>query len=145
MSLVFPRLLVYSPTDLLAPINLSEPTPLLLTTQCPSGRLPRWSEGSFDASLPPFLVSAELFLPFASHRQSDAMDPFGWTAASLEWLATYLLLWPADGRMKKDQILGVYDVSPSVSPSRSRRAFAGRADSFSHCSLLSGIRVLQDR
>ncbi|KAL7416608.1 Caleosin [Mrakia frigida] len=43
--------------------------------------------------------------------QSDAMDPFGWTAASLEWLATYLLLWPADGRMKKDQILGVYDGS----------------------------------
>jgi hypothetical protein len=40
-----------------------------------------------------------------------AGDPFGWTATMLEWLATYILLWPADGRMKKEDIRGVYDGS----------------------------------
>jgi hypothetical protein len=39
------------------------------------------------------------------------MDPFGWSAATLEWLATYLLLWPEDGRMKKEEVYGVYDGS----------------------------------
>lgn len=31
------------------------------------------------------------------------MDPFGWSAA--------LLLWPKDGRMKKEDIRGIYDGS----------------------------------
>lgn len=72
-------------------------------------------------------------------RQSDVLDFFGWSAgwlscsipvvfhhqrqvhfhahhvcvpaAILEWLATYLLLWPEDGRMKKDEVKGVYDGS----------------------------------
>lgn len=39
------------------------------------------------------------------------MDFFGWTAVALEWFATYLLLWPADGIMKKDEIRRVYDGS----------------------------------
>lgn len=58
-------------------------------------------------------------------------DPFGWAGALFECrssgrasgragdrltrrgtrLATYLLLWPADGRMAKDDIRGVYDGS----------------------------------
>lgn len=55
--------------------------------------------------------------------QSDVLDPFGWSAASLEWLATYLLLWPEDGRMKKEDIKGVYDVSPaSLLPSLPHRS-----------------------
>ena len=39
---------------------------------------------------------------------------FGWTAASLEWLATYLMLWPPDGRLKREDILAIYDVRPLV-------------------------------
>ncbi|KAM4057041.1 caleosin related protein [Hirsutella rhossiliensis] len=38
-------------------------------------------------------------------------DPFGWLGALFEWLATYLLLWPANGRMAKEDIRGVYDGS----------------------------------
>ncbi|ROT43139.1 Caleosin-domain-containing protein [Sodiomyces alkalinus F11] len=38
-------------------------------------------------------------------------DPIGWGGAYFEWLATYILLWPEDGRMLKDDIRGVYDGS----------------------------------
>ncbi|KAE8442095.1 hypothetical protein EG329_003853 [Mollisiaceae sp. DMI_Dod_QoI] len=43
--------------------------------------------------------------------QRLVMDPFGWGAAVFEWIATYLLLWPEDGRMKKDDIRRIYDGS----------------------------------
>jgi peroxygenase len=63
--------------------------------------------------------------------QRVAYDPFGWSAAAFEckWfapyqgsnimkltihlpgIATYLLLWPEDGRMKKEDIRRVYDGS----------------------------------
>ncbi|TID27543.1 Caleosin domain-containing protein [Venturia nashicola] len=39
------------------------------------------------------------------------MDTFGLSAVAFEWLATYLLLWPEDGVMKKDEIRRVYDGS----------------------------------
>lgn len=42
---------------------------------------------------------------------SDVLEKFGWFAATFEWLATYILLWPADGRMKKEDIRAIYDVS----------------------------------
>ncbi|KAL5392110.1 hypothetical protein PMIN03_007276 [Paraphaeosphaeria minitans] len=38
-------------------------------------------------------------------------DPIGWGGALLEWLATYLMLWPEDGHMMKEDIRGVYDGS----------------------------------
>ncbi|KAH6607549.1 hypothetical protein Trco_003862 [Trichoderma cornu-damae] len=38
-------------------------------------------------------------------------DPFGWGGAMFEWLATYVLLWPEDGRMKKEHIRKLYDGS----------------------------------
>ncbi|TFK38729.1 Caleosin [Crucibulum laeve] len=37
-------------------------------------------------------------------------DPFGWLAA-LEWVAVYIMLWPEDGRMKREDVKGVYDGS----------------------------------
>ncbi|KAF8862579.1 Caleosin-domain-containing protein [Acephala macrosclerotiorum] len=43
--------------------------------------------------------------------QRLVMDPFGWSTALFEWGATYLLLWPKDGRMKKEDIRGIYDGS----------------------------------
>ncbi|KAG8989608.1 hypothetical protein FRB93_003580 [Tulasnella sp. JGI-2019a] len=39
----------------------------------------------------------------------DPFDPSGWTANALEWVATYLLLWPEDGRMKKEDVKGVFN------------------------------------
>ncbi|KAH7366678.1 Caleosin related protein-domain-containing protein [Pyrenochaeta sp. MPI-SDFR-AT-0127] len=38
-------------------------------------------------------------------------DLVGWGGAFFEWTATYLLLWPADGRMLKEEIRGIYDGS----------------------------------
>ncbi|CAD6498819.1 BgTH12-04477 [Blumeria graminis f. sp. triticale] len=43
--------------------------------------------------------------------QRVVADPFGWFAAVFEWTATYILLWPADGRMMKEDIRRVYDGS----------------------------------
>jgi peroxygenase len=38
-------------------------------------------------------------------------DPVGWGGAMFEWTATWILLWPADGRMMKEDIRGIYDGS----------------------------------
>ncbi|KAH7119625.1 Caleosin related protein-domain-containing protein [Dendryphion nanum] len=38
-------------------------------------------------------------------------DPIGWGGFIFEWGVTYLMLWPEDGRMKKEDIRGVYDGS----------------------------------
>lgn len=43
--------------------------------------------------------------------QRMAMDFFGWSASFFEWLATYLLLWPEDGIMRKDDVRRIYDGS----------------------------------
>ncbi|KAI0758834.1 Caleosin-domain-containing protein [Fomes fomentarius] len=39
------------------------------------------------------------------------MDPLGAFATFFKWLVTYLLLWPEDGIMKKDDVRRVYDGS----------------------------------
>ncbi|KAG9185450.1 hypothetical protein G6011_07994 [Alternaria panax] len=38
-------------------------------------------------------------------------DPVGWGGALFEWTATYILLWPEDGRMMKEDIRRIYDGS----------------------------------
>ncbi|CAN9427333.1 unnamed protein product [Alternaria alternata] len=38
-------------------------------------------------------------------------DPIGWGGAFFEWIATYIMLWPEDGRMMKEDIRGIYDGS----------------------------------
>ncbi|KAI0757654.1 Caleosin-domain-containing protein [Daedaleopsis nitida] len=43
--------------------------------------------------------------------QRVIMDPIGWFAAFFEWIATYILLWPEDGVMKKDDVRRIYDGS----------------------------------
>lgn len=43
--------------------------------------------------------------------QRMAFDLFGTSAAFLEWLATYLLLWPEDGILRKDEVRRVFDGS----------------------------------
>lgn len=45
------------------------------------------------------------------HGNRNVFDPFGWANAAFEWLTTYLVLWPADGMMKKEDIRAVYDGS----------------------------------
>ncbi|KAL8940874.1 MAG: hypothetical protein Q9211_002064 [Gyalolechia sp. 1 TL-2023] len=44
-------------------------------------------------------------------EQRMVFDLFGWTACALEWIATYLLIWPEDGIMKKDDVRAIYDGS----------------------------------
>ncbi|KAK8042449.1 hypothetical protein PG994_012932 [Apiospora phragmitis] len=43
--------------------------------------------------------------------QRVIMDPVGWFGAFFEWLATYLMLWPEDGKITKEDIRRVYDGS----------------------------------
>ncbi|KAI9696316.1 MAG: hypothetical protein M1820_008158 [Bogoriella megaspora] len=43
--------------------------------------------------------------------QRMVFDFFGWSAAFFEWLATYLLLWPEDGVMRKEDVRRVFDGS----------------------------------
>lgn len=43
--------------------------------------------------------------------QRVAVDPFGWTAAALEWYALYLLVWPEDGILRKEEARKSYDGS----------------------------------
>jgi len=38
-------------------------------------------------------------------------DPIGWGGAMFEWLATYIMLWPEDGKMWKEDIRRIYDGS----------------------------------
>jgi peroxygenase len=39
------------------------------------------------------------------------MDPIGWGGAAFEWLATWILLWPRDGIIRKDDMRAIYDGS----------------------------------
>jgi hypothetical protein len=43
--------------------------------------------------------------------QRNAMDFWGWTATALEWTAVYLLLWPEDGIVRKEDVRKVFDGS----------------------------------
>lgn len=42
----------------------------------------------------------------------NIFDPFGWSAALFEWTSSYLLIWPEDGRVSRESMRGIYDVSP---------------------------------
>ncbi|KAH9903947.1 Caleosin-domain-containing protein [Xylariomycetidae sp. FL2044] len=43
--------------------------------------------------------------------QRMAMDFWGWSATALEWLGVWLLVWPADGVLRKDDVRRVLDGS----------------------------------
>ncbi|KZF23363.1 Caleosin-domain-containing protein [Xylona heveae TC161] len=43
--------------------------------------------------------------------QRMAFDLFGWCAAFFEWLAVYLLVWPKDGILRKQDVRGAFDGS----------------------------------
>jgi peroxygenase len=47
----------------------------------------------------------------AMKGQRCIADPIGWGGAFFEWIATYIMLWPEDGRMMKEDIRGIYDGS----------------------------------
>jgi len=54
-------------------------------------------------------------------------DPIGWGGAFFEWLSTYLMLWPEDGKMKKEDIRGIYDGSLFYTIAARREANSKRA------------------
>jgi hypothetical protein len=43
--------------------------------------------------------------------QRNAMDFWGMSATAFEWVAVYLLLWPEDGIIRKEEVRGVFDGS----------------------------------
>lgn len=43
--------------------------------------------------------------------QRNAMDFWGMSATALEWTAVYLLLWPEDGILRKEDVRGIFDGS----------------------------------
>ncbi len=43
--------------------------------------------------------------------QRNAFDGFGWVAGALEWVATWLVVWPEDGVMRKEDVRRVFDGS----------------------------------
>lgn len=43
--------------------------------------------------------------------QRMAFDFFGWLATFLEWMASYLLVWPSDGVLRKEDMRKVIDGS----------------------------------
>jgi peroxygenase len=47
----------------------------------------------------------------AVSAQRVLWDPVGWGGAVFEWLATWLLFWPQDGVLKKEEVRGVFDGS----------------------------------
>ncbi|MCJ1381116.1 hypothetical protein MMC17_004225 [Xylographa soralifera] len=55
------------------------------------------------------LTWSDLFDMWKGQRM--VFDFFGMSAAVLEWTATYLLIWPDDGVMQKEDIRGIYDGS----------------------------------
>ncbi|KAF9103325.1 hypothetical protein BGX27_010623 [Mortierella sp. AM989] len=61
--------------------------------------------------------------------QRVIMDPIGWFGAFFEWVATYLLIWPEDGVMRKEDIRRVYDGSlfHELAAARSRKTAAQKA------------------
>ncbi|QIW96302.1 hypothetical protein AMS68_001820 [Peltaster fructicola] len=53
------------------------------------------------------LTLSELYSAWRGQR--IVFDPFGWSASAFEWVATYLLLWPEDGVLRKKDAEGVFD------------------------------------
>ncbi|KAI9826005.1 MAG: hypothetical protein M1819_007460 [Sarea resinae] len=47
----------------------------------------------------------------AFNGQRLVFDFFGWSAVFFEWLGVYLLLWPDDGILRKEDVRGVFDGS----------------------------------
>ncbi|KAF8349281.1 Caleosin [Amanita rubescens] len=59
----------------------------------------------------------------------DVFDPFGWVAAVFEWGTTYIMLWPVDGKVKKEDVKAVYDGSIFYSIAAKREARAKGSNS----------------
>ena len=62
-------------------------------------------------------------------------DPIGWTAAFFESLATFLLIWPADGIVTRESLRKIYDGSLFYDVAAKRRKEGGSGLMF------SGLRV----
>ncbi|PGH16411.1 hypothetical protein AJ79_01742 [Helicocarpus griseus UAMH5409] len=56
-----------------------------------------------------FISSWQLWYMLKGQRLIS--DPIGWFAAFFEWLATFIMLWPDDGKLKKEDIRAIYDGS----------------------------------
>ncbi len=57
------------------------------------------------------------------YERRNLFDLFGWFAMAFELYSSYWLLWPEDGFLKKDDLLGIYDGSifPVIAANRRKR------------------------
>ncbi|KAF5497732.1 putative peroxygenase 3 [Colletotrichum siamense] len=56
-----------------------------------------------------YMTIGDIFAMLKGNRV--ILDPVGWGGAFFEWMATYIMLWPADGRIWKEDVRGIYDGS----------------------------------
>ncbi|KAF5312289.1 hypothetical protein D9619_003652 [Psilocybe cf. subviscida] len=80
-------------------------------------KLGEFDVNRFDYNFDMYSSDPHTHLTFAQgvrmlHGNLNPFDPFGWFAATFEWLATYIMLWPSDSRgMNKEDVKAVYNGS----------------------------------
>ncbi|KDQ62950.1 hypothetical protein JAAARDRAFT_28921 [Jaapia argillacea MUCL 33604] len=58
--------------------------------------------------------------------QRCVFDVFGWGAAMFEWIPTWVMVWPKDGVLRKEDVRGVYDGSIFWKVAKARGVDLGR-------------------
>ncbi|KAJ4311694.1 hypothetical protein N0V94_007814 [Neodidymelliopsis sp. IMI 364377] len=70
-------------------------------------------ERRFDAIFSKYARGKDYLTLWSTYKvwrnQRCGLDFFGWFAGGLEWIAMYILLWPEDGVMSKEDVRGVFD------------------------------------
>ncbi|RDW72758.1 uncharacterized protein DSM5745_07930 [Aspergillus mulundensis] len=94
----------------------------------------------YDGDKDGALTFSELF--GMMHGNRCAVDPFGWGAAFFEWATTWLLI-QKDGKVYKDDLLGVYDGSLFWKIAKARKSGEGWSQGFGlgGDNFLGGVKV----
>ncbi|KAL4737668.1 Caleosin related protein-domain-containing protein [Aspergillus similis] len=95
----------------------------------------------YDGDQDGALTFGELFNMM--HGNRCAADPFGWGAAFFEWVTTWLLI-QKDGKVYKDDLLGVYDGSLFWKIAKARKSREGWSQGFGlgGDGFLGGVKVI---
>ncbi|CBF78379.1 hypothetical protein AN8591.2 [Aspergillus nidulans FGSC A4] len=95
----------------------------------------------YDGDQDGALTFGELFNMM--HGNRCAADPFGWGAAFFEWVTTWLLI-QKDGKVYKDDLLGVYDGSLFWKIAKARKSPQGWSQGFGlgGDGFLGGVKVI---
>ncbi|KAJ7867013.1 Caleosin related protein-domain-containing protein [Mycena olivaceomarginata] len=77
------------------------------------------------------------------HRNRNMWDFFGWFASACDWAATYLLLWPEDGCVAKQDVHDILDGSlfPKLAQNNKNRNKIKKANTNEHLSKVGNKNV----